>query len=194
MTPTERDRLFDELLHKRAIHEIVMQLARGTDRLDGELIRSCYHPDGFDDHNSFRGDPAAFAEWVLRVLRHFAATMHFVGNPLIELEPPADPGAPVTAARSETYCIAHHVFRADDPGGERDLVLGLRYVDRFERRPQPDGELGRWLIAHRVCAFDWTYTVPITDKWAFEEHFTVGSRDRSDITYRGFGIGPLTPG
>src|SRR4051812_22875083 len=158
--PSERDRLFDELIDKRSIHEVVMQLARGTDRLDAELIRSCYHPDGFDDHNTFRGDPAAFAEWVLRVLRHFAATMHFVGNPLIELEPSRD-GGPVTAARSETYCIAHHVFAPSDPGGERDLVLGLRYVDRFERRAGADGALGGWLIAHRVCAFDWTYTVPI---------------------------------
>jgi hypothetical protein len=192
MSTPDRDRLLDEVIDKRAIHEVVMQLARGTDRLDGELIRSCYHPDGFDDHNAFRGDPAAFADYVLRVLRNFAATMHFVGNPLIELEPPTEADTPATAARSETYCIAHHVFREDDPGGERDLVLGLRYVDRFERRPGPGGELGRWLIAHRVCAFDWTYTVPITDKWAFEEHFTVGSRDRSDITYRGFGVGPLT--
>jgi hypothetical protein len=120
--------------------------------------------------------------------------MHFVGNPLIELEPPAAAGGPATAARSETYCIAHHIFRPDDTGGERDLVLGLRYVDRFERRPGDDGRLGRWLIAHRVCAFDWTYTVPITDKWAFEEHFTVGSRDASDITYRVFGFERLTPG
>jgi SnoaL-like domain len=191
MNAHDRDRLFDELIDKRAIQEVVMQLARGTDRLDGELIRSCYHPDGFVDHNIFRGDPEAFTTWVLRVLKRFAATMHFVGSALIELEPPAQDGAPATVARSETYCIAHQVFPETDPGGERDLVLGLRYVDRFERRVGDDGSLGRWLIAHRVCAFDWTYTVPITDKWAFEEHFTVGTRDRSDITYHGFGVGPL---
>jgi hypothetical protein len=184
---SDRERALDELLDKRAIHEVVMLLARGTDRLDAELIRSCYHPDGFDDHNSFRGSPADFADWVLQVLAHFAMTMHFLGSSLIDLEPSGDPDAPCTSARAETYCVAHHIFRPEDPGGERDLVIGLRYVDRFERRPQPDGTLGRWLIAHRVCAFDWTYTVPITDKWAFEEHFTLGARDRSDITYR-FGV------
>ena len=41
--------------------------------------------------------------------------------------------------------------------------------------------------AKRVCAFDWTYTVPIDEstRWRFEEGFTVGARDRADITYRG---------
>jgi hypothetical protein len=183
----DRERALDALLDKRAIHEVVMQLARGTDRLDAELIRSCYHPDGFDDHNSFRGSPAEFADWVLHVLAHFAMTMHFLGSSLSDLDPPAQPGAPCTAARSETYCVAHHIFRPEDAGGERDLVIGLRYVDRFERRPDAHGALGPWLIAHRVCAFDWTYTVPVTDKWAFGEHFTVGTRDRTDITYR-FGV------
>ena len=78
-------------------------------------------------------------------------------------------------AEVDTYCEAHHV-KADS-----DSLLGLRYVDRFERRD------GQWLIAKRVCAFDWTYTVAIDDsfRYRFEEHFTVGKRDRSDITYRG---------
>ena len=59
------------------------------------------------------------------------------------------------------------------------MILGLRYVDRFERRD------GTWLIAKRVCAFDWTYTVPYdpAKTFMFEADFTVGHRDRSDITY-----------
>ena len=61
------------------------------------------------------------------------------------------------------------------------MVIGLRYVDRFERRD------GRWLIAKRVCAFDWTYTVPYrrSSRGPFADDFTVGARDRTDITYRG---------
>jgi hypothetical protein len=61
------------------------------------------------------------------------------------------------------------------------MVLGLRYVDRFERRA------GRWLIAKRVCAFDWVYRIPFNwaDRSWFAEDFTVGARDPSDITYRG---------
>lgn len=158
----------DELLDREEITDVVKRLARGTDRLDAEMITSCYHPDGFDDHNAFRGGPAEFAAWVLQVLPAFEATMHFVGPPNIAIDG--------DVAQVDTYCVAHHV------GTDRDMVLGLRYVDRFERR---DG--GAWLIAKRVCAFDWTYTVPFdpATKYAFEPDFTVGQRNRSDITYTG---------
>ena len=39
----------------------------------------------------------------------------------------------------------------------------------------------------RVCAFDWTYTIPYDPgaKFAFADDFTVGRRDRDDIAYRG---------
>ena len=164
----------DELIAEAEITDVVKRLARGTDRLDEALMASCYHPDGFDDHNSFRGSGTEFARWVCEVLPHFVATHHVVADPYIRIDD--------DVAAVDTYCTAHHV------GADSDMILGLRYVDRFERRD------GRWLIAKRVCAFDWTYTVPITDKWSFEEHFTVGSRDRTDITYRGFGVGPLTGG
>jgi hypothetical protein len=61
-------------------------------------------------------------------------------------------------------------------------VLGLRYVDRFERRNDS------WKIAARVCAFDWTVTVPFDPARGFrlETGWTVGARDRTDITYSDF--------
>jgi ketosteroid isomerase-like protein len=160
----------DDLLAVDAIRDVIMDLARGTDRLDAELIRSCYHADALDDHNAFRGGPGEFADWVLANLTHFAATMHFVGNVRIEVRG--------DVAWSEAYCVAHHLFEPGDPDGERDLVLGLRYFDRFERRS------AQWKIALRRCIFDWTYTVPIAEKWPFGADFTVGRRDRSDESYR----------
>ena len=166
----------DDLLAKDAIRDVLADLARGTDRLDAELIRSCYHPDALDDHNAFRGGPAEFADWVLANLPHFAATMHFVGNVRIDVRG--------DVAWSEAYCVAHHLFEPDDPGGERDLVLGLRYFDRFERRAAQSGGEGRWKIALRRCVFDWSYTVPIAEKWPFASDFTVGRRDRSDASYQ----------
>lgn len=167
----------ETLLAKDAIRDVLMDLARGTDRLDAELIRSCYHPDAQDDHNAFRGNPAEFADWVLANLPHFAVTMHFLGNVRIDVFD--------DVAWSETYCVAHHLFRPDDPGGERDLVLGLRYFDRFERR-EGSAAIGRtgWKIALRRCVFDWSYTTPIAEKWPFAEHYTTGRRDRDDPTYR----------
>ncbi|MCU1388609.1 MAG: hypothetical protein JWL72_1947 [Ilumatobacteraceae bacterium] len=161
----------EELLAREEITDVIKRLARGTDRLDEEMMASCYHPDGFDDHNSFRGSGTEFAKWVVTVLPHFTATMHFIGPPNISVTG--------DIAHADTYCVAHHI-RSDADSGT-DMILGLRYVDRFERRA------GTWLIAKRVCAFDWTHTVPFdpTISFTFEPDFTVGHRDRTDITYRG---------
>ena len=148
-----------------AITDVIKRLARGTDRLDEELMAACYHADGFDDHNAFRGSGTEFAKWVCEVLPHFRATHHFIADPYIRVEG--------DVAHADTYCIAHHL------GDDSDMVLGLRYVDRLERRA------GEWRIARRVCAFDWSYTIPFDPArgYAFAEDFTVGRRDRTDITY-----------
>ena len=111
-------------------------LARGTDRLDRELMASCYHPDGTDDHNVFRGTGTAFAQWVVDTLPHFQATMHFIGPPRIRNDG--------DRAKVDTYCVAHHVSKPDGEGLQTDMVLGLRYVDRFERPPR-----WGWPVAHR---------------------------------------------
>ena len=104
-------------------------------------MASCYHPDGFDDHNSFRGSGTEFAKWVCEVLPHFEATHALRRRP---------PTSASTATSPRSTPTAWPTTSAAD----NDMVLGLRYVDRFERRD------GAWLIAKRVCAFDWTYTVP----------------------------------
>ena len=74
------------LLDKDEITDTIHRVARGTDRLDKELIISGYHPDGFDDHNNFRGSPVEFADWVLEVLAHFDYTQHLLGQSRIQLD------------------------------------------------------------------------------------------------------------
>lgn len=167
----------DDLLAREEIADVVKALARGTDRLDRELMASCYHPDGTDDHNVFRGTGTEFAQWVVDTLPHFQATMHFIGPPRIRNAPSKDGR---DRAKVDTYCVAHHVSQPDDEGLQTDMVLGLRYVDRFERRE------GRWLIAARVCAFDWSYTIEFDPArgFQFESTWTLGARDRTDVTYQ----------
>ncbi len=166
----ERERRLRELCDRDEIHQVVLRLARGTDRRDAILIRSCYHEDSFDDHGAFQGTGAEFAEWVPRTLALFAATQHVIGAPRIELAG--------DVATSETYCTAHHVFPPSDPGGERDSIMGLRYFDRFERERG-----GPWLIRRRVCVWDYTYVVPVGEKWAFAAAYRLGRPDRGDPTY-----------
>ena len=160
------------LVAKDDITAVMHRVARGTDRLDHELIVSGYWPDGYDDHNSFRGGPVEFADWVLQVLAHFAATHHFLGQCRIELDG--------ESAHVETYCSAHHVGHPDEQGRLTDMRMGLRYCDRFERRN------AEWRIAKRICAFDWAYYVESVREWAFPADFTVGARNRDDITYTRF--------
>ena len=110
-------------------------------------MASCYHPDGTDDHNVFRGTGTEFAQWVVDTLPHFQATMHFIGPPRIRSD--GDVARRSTPTASPTTCRSPTAT-----GLQTDMVLGLRYVDRFERRVH--GGAGRWLIAARVCAFDWS--------------------------------------
>ena len=163
------------LLDEQEIRAVLMRLARGTDRRDPELIRSCYHADGFDDHGAFQGTPAEFAEWVPKTLAMFECTMHFLGNISIEIEEGSQ------RARTETYCTAHHLFprNADEGVGEaRDAVMGLRYLDRFERRDD-----AVWRIAKRVCAYEYAHVVQPSEVWPLDPPFIRGSAGPDDPSY-----------
>jgi hypothetical protein len=155
------------LADKQAIYEVILRYCRGIDRLDMELVRSCYHPGAIDHHTNFEGDVDEFVVWVEEALRRLAGTMHLVGNHLVELD-----GA---AARSETYCTAFHWA---DPGSSIDNVTtGMRYVDTFERR---DGE---WRIAERFALREWIRMEP-NQRGADPLEGPTGTRDRSDPVYR----------
>jgi len=163
-----------DLLDKQAIHEVVLRYCRGIDRMDRDLVRSCYHDDATDEHGSFCGGVDAFMEWVFRVAARYDVTMHFVGNVLVELGERREDGR--RAARAETYGISHH-RRAGGPP-EHNLVVGFRYVDRFERRAEGD-----WRIARRVCTTEWVRRDDPAGWWPIPEGMRTGRRDRSDPVY-----------
>ena len=79
------DSALQALLDERAIRNVVLRYCRGVDRLDEDLVRSCYHPDASDEHGSFSGDVEAYIEWSFGLLRDYDATMHFIGNQLVEV-------------------------------------------------------------------------------------------------------------
>lgn len=163
----------EELLAREEIHDVLKRYVRAVDRADAELMVSCYHDDGFDDHGMFRGPAAEFAEFVCgERSKRYEATHHFIAPPNIRVNG--------ESAYVDTYCIAHQISGPDDAGQRFDYVIGVRYVDRFERRA------GRWLIAHRTAVFDWTYTVAIDEELArsFGPDWALGSRDRLDPWYR----------
>jgi hypothetical protein len=158
----------DDLMAQQEIRDVLIRYTRGVDRMDLELVQSCYWPGAHDDHGAFQGTVEEFLKW-LEVLRYFESTMHFIGNQLVELDG--------DTARAESYCVAYHRRGAQDGEEGYDLVLGLRYVDRMERRD------GKWRIADRRCAFDWSRVDPITGEWDFPAEALRGARDRSDPVY-----------
>ena len=121
------------------IRNVLYRYCRGIDRRDYDLVRSCYHPDATDDHGGFQGDVYGFIDYIKAGLPRFEQTMHMIGNILIELDG--------DVARSEAYTLAFHRVPASTTKPTRDYTVGLRYMDRFERRD------ARWAIADRVCVF-----------------------------------------
>ena len=52
------------LMAERAIQRVPTSYSRGVDRFDFESVRSCYWPDGTDDHGSFVGGVDEFISFV----------------------------------------------------------------------------------------------------------------------------------
>jgi len=162
------------LIDKDEIRDVLMRYGRGVDRLDEELLRSCYHPDSHDDHGHCKGNGHDFAAFIVSSLpaRTHHST-HAVANVLIEFDE-----QDLDVARSESYSLAH-LRRTDEQGDEWLDFFSGRYIDRFERRD------GVWRIAHRVVVHDWSVSNRL-DTTAFPlpmDAFVQGVRGRSDLIY-----------
>lgn len=168
------DPALQALLDERAIRDVIMRYCRGIDRMDRELVRSCYHADATESHGSFTGTLDEFLEWVWRVLDRYTSTMHLVGNVLVEAD--GD-----DRARAETYGIAFH--RTEGGGAAGNLVTGFRYIDDFRRCPV-DGGPPSWRIASRVAVTDWVRVERVDDQWPVPPGMLTGRRDRDDPVYR----------
>lgn len=134
------------LIDKQAIRDCVARYCRGVDRLEPEMIRSAYHPDGYDDHGDLKGSRDEYIDKLVPLLRaNYVSTSHNVANQIIELDG--------DRALSESYLIAVHVTEA--AGTQYQEIVFGRYIDTFERRE------GQWRIAHRICVIDSRNTQPV---------------------------------
>jgi hypothetical protein len=165
----------DLLLAERAIHRVILGYCRGVDRMDADLVRSCYHAGATDTHGSFAGTVDEFLVWVWRVLARYTMTMHFLGNILIEVDPS------LQVARAETYGIAIH--RTDDGRPVGNLTTGFRYVDDFALLGVSPGGPAEWRIRRRVATTEWVRVDRIEDHWPIPAGMLQGARDRSDPVY-----------
>lgn len=157
------------LLDKQEITEVLARYCRAIDRLDEELLRSVYWPDGYDDHMSFAGLVAEFIpEAIKSCASIFKSTVHSISNTLIEVDG--------DVAHSETYFTSFNRLSQTRDGREYDRITCARYLDRFERR---DGE---WRIARRLVVTDWNRVDPVEESEVWGK--AVGLRSREDPVYR----------
>jgi hypothetical protein len=158
-----------QMLDEAAIKKVHMRYCRAIDRMDWELLRSCYHPDAIDDHGEFVGGIDAFVEYCKAGTPNFERTFHFTGNHLVEVE--GDRGW------AEYYSIAYHRVAATVHKPEHDLISCGRYVDRMERRA------GEWRIARRTVVVDFDREDAVASHWVPEDQLR-GTRDRTDPSYQ----------
>lgn len=139
-----------ELADRAAIQDVLLRYARGVDRRDLDLVAACFLPDA-----SYEGALASgtIADALARLrdrLTRYDATMHFIGNQLIETDG--------DSASSETYAVAYH--RLTEGGVAKLLTVGVRYLDDLVR----SGE--RWRIRRRVVTTEWQRTETLQEEGA----------------------------
>jgi ketosteroid isomerase-like protein len=174
------------LVAKDQIRDVLYRYARGVDRKDVELLKSCYHPDAIDAHWSFIGNGLEFAEEILEPhqMGQVPVYKHFITNILIELD------------GDRAFCESSYLFTQSmqlDDRHRAAMTAEGRYLDVFERRA------GEWRIYHRLLVNEagaWSLPLPIpyaSDGGPVpDERQRVGSFP-GDPVYRGFAVSDVLP-
>ena len=138
MTPEDMEKTLTYLLDRQEIYDLMARYCRGVDRLDKDLVLSCYHEDALDDHAMFVGNREEFWRWVEPMhAGSQSSTQHLIGNHLAEIDG--------NVAHAETY----YSFGGMNREGAPFTYIGGRYIDRLEKRD------GKWGIVERFILNDW---------------------------------------
>jgi hypothetical protein len=141
------ERAFEEVNDRECIRDVIHRYCRSADRCDLEGFKSCYWPDGFDDHGFFGGNAWEFCEYVIPVLRKIDSSVHAITNTIIDIEG--------NRAFCESQWSVVHRIREDD--GLLDYWHQGRYLDIFEKRN------GEWRIFLRTIVTDMERLVKARD-------------------------------
>ncbi|WP_068071751.1 nuclear transport factor 2 family protein [Novosphingobium lentum] len=187
----EHDSAVQGLLDRQQIEDKLKLYCRAIDRLDVELLRSIYWPEGTDDHGSFVGNAHEFADFIMVDLRKRVIDgMHAIMHSVIDVQ-----GQFATAesyywayqlcpggveAVTEFFGARYAAQHADRIDGPHDFFCGGRYIDLFEQR---DGE---WKVLRRKITNEWNTVRPtdrITDQGAIAHYNLPGMRGPDDWVY-----------
>ncbi len=167
----------ETMLARQDIHDVLSRYARGVDRADEALLRSCYHDGAIEEHaNAYSGPADAYIGDAVKRIRKMGVMAHYLCNTHIDLDG--------DVAYVETYVLTFARF--DNAGARVDTLTGGRLCDRFEKR---DGE---WRIAHRKMTFDWNRDMEEAEGWCLgmfkpdDPRMVMGRKDEQDLSYARF--------
>lgn len=167
-TPT-----LDDLLAEQEIRNVIAYYFRVVDRKDFGLLRDVYHPDAYDNHGVYSGDVDGLIGWLTARHASIVQSTHTVGNCLVERDG--------DVAHVETYglLVQHEKLdRAAFSDGHQlflRTMLGVRYVDRFEKRNDA------WRIARHEVIYEWSKEEMATLQ--FDSRMTVAQRSPQDALF-----------
>jgi len=137
-------------LDREKIRDCIARVARGEDRRDADAIKASYWPDASCDFGIFKGTFAEYLDWVVPGSPAVLVTLHTLGQSVIELKG--------DIALAETHVASYH--RINMGAEERDITLGGRYLDRFQKRN------GEWRVAQRTMLYDWQQDYGRSADWS----------------------------
>jgi hypothetical protein len=161
----------ETLAAKLAITEALTRYCRGIDRCDIDALKSAFWPDATANYGQADQNAWTWGEATLAALRTMERTQHAISNILIDVTG--------DKATGETYCRAYHEVKTAD--GIVELMVGGRYLDRFEKRGR------EWRIAHRQYVMDFNQNGPSTSEWTtgiYAGLKVIGRRAPEDPLYR----------
>jgi hypothetical protein len=134
------DALLQEMIDEFALRRLVHAYCRAVDRGDTETLKDLYHHDAVDAHGGFSAGTAdqflqqlTAARPYIRSMQHNITTVNFAING--------------DAAEGEVYTIAVHTLART--GRDIDVVVGGRYLDKYEKRDET------WKFTARTIVTDW---------------------------------------
>ena len=173
----ERDRRIDLLLDKQEIYELMCRYCRGVDRMDKQLVMSCFWPGAIDVHvgkggRLHTGTAEEFFDQEWEGFKEFTASQHYVCNMLIEVDG--------DRAVAETYQFS---FYWREPGKDPELNWqnSNRYADVFERRN------GEWRILRRDFIRNFSLPIRPVGYPTADNGWPALSQSCDDLGYRSVG-------
>ena len=127
-----------EISDRFEIQDLLIRYTRAIDTRDYALLDTCFLPDAYVDYVSSGGIKGKYPEvraWLEKALAPFAAMMHMIAPPTLELDG--------DKANSRTYVINPMGF-ANPDGSLHVFTICAHYVDKLVR--SDDG----WRIAERI--------------------------------------------